>query len=220
MYSIVFAFCMFGAVEALPGTAPLEETVDFAETMVAGIDRWLMRAIEASPEKREAFWERDVSSHSAYVASVARNRERFAQIIGMKDARVTPCMELVATPGQSSLLARGEGYEVHAVRWAVLEGLDAEGLMLRPEGAPQAFIVALGDCDWTPEMLAGLTEDLPPEAQYARRLAESGCMVVIPTLLDRDCTFAGNPDVRMTNQPHREFVYRAAYQMGRHVIRL
>ncbi len=218
MYSIVIAFCMFGAVEALPGTAPLEETVDFAETMVAGIDRWLMRAIEASPEKREAFWDRDVSSHSAYVASVAPNRGRFAQVTGLKDARVTPRMELVATPEQSSLLGRGEGYEVHAVRWAVLEGLDTEGLLLRPEGAPKALIVALGDCDWTPEMLAGLTEDLPPEAQYARRLAESGCMVVIPTLLDRECTFAGNPDVRMTNQPHREFVYRAAYQMGRHVI--
>ena len=218
MYSIVIAFCMFGAVEALPGTAPLEETVDFAETMVAGIDRWLMRAIEASPEKREALWDRDVSSHSAYVASVAPNRGRFAQVTGLKDARVTPRMELVATPEQSSLLGRGEGYEVHAVRWAVLEGLDTEGLLLRPEGAPKALIVALGDCDWTPEMLAGLTEDLPPEAQYARRLAESGCMVVIPTLLDRECTFAGNPDVRMTNQPHREFVYRAAYQMGRHVI--
>src|SRR5206468_9028420 len=28
----------------------------------------------------------------------------------------------------------------------------------------------------------------------------------------------GNPRIAMTNQPHREWIYRQAYQMGRHVI--
>ena len=31
-------------------------------------------------------------------------------------------------------------------------------------------------------------------------------------------TFSGNPRIAMTNQPHREWIYRQAYQMGRHVI--
>ncbi|HOD51376.1 MAG TPA: hypothetical protein PKJ78_15155 [Candidatus Hydrogenedentes bacterium] len=223
MYSIIFAFCVFGAAEAgplpaLPGTSPLEESADFAATMVTGIDQWLMRAIEASIEGRQARWRRDFASHAAYAGSIAPNRAHFAGVIGLKDARVAPCMELLASPGQPPLLARGESCEVHAVRWSVLEGVRGEGLLLRPGGTPKAFMVALGDCAWTPEMLAGLTDELPAEAQYARRLGESGCMVVIPALLDRQCTFSGRPGVRMTNLPHREFVYRAAYEMGRHVI--
>lgn len=224
MQSIVLAFVMFGAADAgtpvqpLPGTAVLEESADFAATMVAGIDRWLMRAIEDSVEAREAHWQRDFASHKGYVESVAPNRERFSRIIGLKDPRLDPAMEFIASPEQSSLIARAESFEVHAVRWSVLEGVYGEGLLLRPKGEPKAFIVAMGDCAWTPEMLVGLREGFPPEGQYARRLAESGCMVVVPTLLNRECTYAGNPGVRMTNQPHREFVYRAAYEMGRHVI--
>jgi len=208
MYSIIFAFCVFGAAEAgplpaLPGTSPLEESADFAATMVTGIDQWLMRAIEASIEGRQARWRRDFASHAAYAESIAPNRAHFAGVIGLKDARVAPCMELLASPGQPPLLARGESCEVHAVRWSVLEGVRGEGLLLRPGGTPKAFMVALGDCAWTPEMLAGLTDELPAEAQYARRLGESGCMVVIPALLDRQCTFSGRPGVRMINLPHR-----------------
>src|SRR6185503_15927408 len=51
-----------------------------------------------------------------------------------------------------------------------------------------------------------------------RRLAENGCQVLIPALIDRRDTWSGNPEIRMTNQPHREFIYRMAFQVGRHVI--
>src|SRR5207248_3228210 len=75
------------------------------------------------------------------------------------------------------------------------------------------------DADWTPEMLAGLAKGVPPKQQFARILAENGCRVLIPTLIDRQDTWSGNPAVgRQTNQPHREFVYRMAYEMGRHII--
>jgi len=37
-------------------------------------------------------------------------------------------------------------------------------------------------------------------------------------LMDRRDTYSGNPKIRMTNQPHREFIYRAAFEMGRHII--
>jgi dienelactone hydrolase len=42
--------------------------------------------------------------------------------------------------------------------------------------------------------------------------------VLVPTLIDRQDTWSGNPRLRMTNEPHREFVYRMAYHMGRHVL--
>ena len=40
----------------------------------------------------------------------------------------------------------------------------------------------------------------------------------MPVLIDRADTWSGHPAVRFTNQPHREWIYRAAYEMGRHVI--
>ena len=53
----------------------------------------------------------------------------------------------------------------------------------------------------------------------ARRLAENGCQVLVPTLIDRSDAFSGNVRLgRTTNQPHREWIYRQAYEMGRHVI--
>src|SRR5262249_50926100 len=70
----------------------------------------------------------------------------------------------------------------------------------------------------TPEMLAGLAPGIPPVSQFARRLAESGCQVVVPTLIDRSARWSGNPGIRMTNEPHREFINRMAFQVGRHII--
>ena len=68
-------------------------------------------------------------------------------------------------------------------------------------------------------MLVGLAPGLKPEQQFARRLAENGCEVLIPVLINRDDTWSGNPQLkRFTNQPHREWLYRQAYEMGRHII--
>lgn len=66
--------------------------------------------------------------------------------------------------------------------------------------------------------LVGLEPGLPDRAQFARSLAEHGCQVLVLALIDRTDTLSGNPRIGFTNQPHREFVYRSAYQMGRHVI--
>src|SRR5439155_26326726 len=88
-----------------------------------------------------------------------------------------------------------------------------------PRPAPIASIVVLPDADQTPEMLMGFTPGLPPERQSGRHLAENGCRLMIPVLVSRDDTFSGNARLkRFTNQPHREWIYRQAYEMGRHVI--
>ncbi len=203
----------------LAGTRPLTIRGDLAAKMVAGIDRFLMRELNAAPKGRGALWKPDYSSAKAHARSVSANRERFRHIIGAVDPRPAQVkMDLVATTDQPSRLAEGEGYAVHAVRWPSLIGVDGEGLLLVPDAEPVARIIALPDADWTPEMLVGMSPGVPPAAQFARRLAESGCEVLVPALIDRSDTFSGNPGVRMTNQPHREFIYRMAYEMGRHVI--
>jgi dienelactone hydrolase len=205
--------------EPLPDTKPLTRDGDLAAQMVAGIDVYLMRGLADSVKKREVFWHPDFSSARAYTRSVEPKRERLKTILGVVDQRLPATdLELVATTKQPSLVAETETYKVHAVRWPVFEGVDAEGLLLEPKGKAVACVVAIPDADWTPEMLVGLAPGVPKEAQFARRLVENGCRVLIPTLIDRKDTWSGNPKIRMTNQPHREFIYRMAYEMGRHII--
>ena len=42
--------------------------------------------------------------------------------------------------------------------------------------------------------------------------------MLVPTLVNRRDTYSGIPRFAKTNQPHREWIYRQAYEMGRHVI--
>jgi dienelactone hydrolase len=100
-----------------------------------------------------------------------------------------------------------------------LEGVFGEGLLVQPRGTPTARVVVLPDADQTPEMLLGLMPGIPAESQFARRLAEAGCQLVIPVLLSRSDEFSGSEVLnKFTNQPHREWIYRQAFEMGRHVI--
>jgi dienelactone hydrolase len=193
---------------------------DLAARMVAGIDAYLMKALEASVEKRKQAWQPDVSSAEAYRKWLQPKRQQLKKILGVIDQRL-PFTELqyVATTGRPALVAQTKAYKVYRVRWPVLPGIQGEGLLLEPIGWPVAGVVALPDADQTPEMLVGLSPGLSEAEQFAGRLAQNGCRVLVPALVDRKDTWSGNPKLGvMTNQPHREFIYRMAYQMGRHII--
>jgi dienelactone hydrolase len=128
-------------------------------------------------------------------------------------------LEFVSSTTSPAKVGETDAFTVEAVRWPVFEGVYAEGLRLLPKGEPVACIVAIPDADQTPEMLAGLAPGLAPERQFARRLAENGCEVLVPVLIDRQDAGSGNPPIkRLTNQPHREWIYRQAYELGRHII--
>jgi dienelactone hydrolase len=209
------------AAQPLPGTKPLELKGDLAARMVAGIDAYLMKALDASVEKRRQAWQPDVSSPEAYRKWLDPKRAKLRQILGVIDRRVPfTDLEYRSGPGRPALVGETKAYKVYAVRWPVFPGVSAEGLLLEPAaGKPTACAVAIPDADQTPEMLVGLAPGLSPAEQFAGRLATSGCRVLVPTLIDRQDTWSGNLRLRvMTNQPHREFVYRMAYEMGRHVI--
>jgi dienelactone hydrolase len=215
------AFLGFVSADPIPGTKPLLVEGDLAARMVVGIDKYLVRELATSAERRRTPQHGlDTPSPEDVARSIASRRERLGRILGVGDARVRGAdIEYIATIGSPSLIAEAEDYRVYAVRWPVFAGVDAEGLLLEPKGKPAACIVALPDPDWTPEMLCGLAPGVPPEAQFSRRLAENGCRVLVPTLVNREDTYSGNPQLRrMTNQPHREFIYRMAYEVGRHVI--
>ena len=154
-----------------------------------------------------------------FLGGVQPNRERLKKILGVVDPRRPPWLEYISGPGQPALLAEAEGFKVYAVRWAVFPGVDAEGLLLEPNSEPAANIVVNPDADWTPEALAGLAPGAPVAAQTPAMWAGLGFRVLIPTLIDRKDDYSGNPKLgRFTNQPHREFIYRMAYEMGRHIL--
>jgi len=212
---------------ALAGTKPFSAEGDLSAQMVAGADRFLMREIERSIEERSKLWKRDFSSREAYEKSIQSNRERFRKAIGAVDRRLPANpMEYVSSTVTPALVGETERLLVYAVRWPVFEGVFGEGLLLKPKsaqfvavGRATGRVIAIPDADQTPEMLAGLAPGLAPEAQWARRLAENGCQVVIPVLIDRQDTWSGNAKLkRFTNQPHREWIYRQAFEMGRHII--
>lgn len=208
--------------EVLHGTTALTLEGDLAAQMVEALDSYVTDTVARSVENRETSWHRDYSSHEAYTESVEPNRVRLRKQIGCLDPRL-PIEELayVATTTSAAQITEDENYTVSRVRWQVFDEVEGEGLLLEPmHNVPiVAQVVALSDADWTPEMIAGVTDELPPSAQLARRLARAGCRVVVPLLINREDTYSGNSTIgRMTNQPHREFIYRMAYQLGRHII--
>lgn len=219
---VVGLYASMAAAPALPETEPLTMTGDLGLQMVAGIDAYLTRATAEAAAQRAQYWHRDVSSRAGYEASVAPNRDRLRRILGLADQRVPVEMQLDATTDQPALVGTCReppgGFDVLAVRWPVFEGVHGEGLLLEPHEPAKASVVALPDCDWTPEMLVGLEPGVPESAQYARRLAASGCRVIVPVLIDRNHTYSGNPNIRMLNEAHREFLMRMAFHMGRHII--
>jgi len=196
----------------LPGTAPLTWTDDIASRLVAGADAFLLRETGKARERRAQYWKRDFSSPEKYAASVEPNRRRLAHIIGVRDARTPPdAPELVATTARDALVGRSSAYKAYAVRWPAFGDVHGEGLLLLPtSGKAVASVVALPDADQTPEMISGLAEGVPAESQFARRLAESGCRVLVPVLIDRGVTHR-----QLSN---REFLYRSAFELGRHII--
>ena len=210
------------AAQTLHGTIPLTFEGDLAAQMVEALDGYVTDAVARASAERGTLWNRDYGSHGAYTESVEPNRTRFKKQIGCLDARL-PIEELnyIATTRTSAQIREGENYSISRVRWQVFDEVEGEGLLLEPmHNVPiTAQVIALPDADWTPEMIAGVTEDLPLNARFAQHLAKAGCRVVVPLLINRDDTYSGNPILgAMTNQPHREFIYRMAYQLGRHII--
>ncbi len=213
--------------EHLPGTEPLTWEGDLAARMVDGIRQDLLRRTDESRHRRQQSWKPDLSSQAAWDRFLTRKRQRLRRILGVGvDRRAAdPGLQIISTPGDAdAAIASGSGYRIFAVRWPVCEGIDGEGLLLQPARRIRARLVFLPDAAHSPEQAVGLARGLPRAQQMARRLAENGCSVVIPQSVDRDCEHSVIPEtatggiLRATNMTHREFIYRSAYELGRHVI--
>lgn len=206
----------------LAGTQPLTGTNDLAADMVRGLDRYLDRYAAELRGQRDRHWYRNEANPlDALERAQASNRPRLARLLGVVDTREQPAMRFVSPAGTNGTafpgpLATGPGYRVFAVEWDVFRGVKGEGLLLVPDAPATADVIAVPDCDWTPEQATGLAPGVPVEQQFPRRFAEAGCRVLVPALVDRGSEFAGNPGVRSVKHSQRETLWRAAYEVGRH----
>ena len=233
--------------KSLPDTQLLTESRPLDEVMVAGIDRFALKAIAETALVRRELGNRTGDA----IENIEVTRQDFATRIGVVETRLEATgIQLDSTTEQAALVAESDDVLVLAVRWKVFEGLDATGLLLRPKkGEVIARVVAIPDADWTPEMISGIVRRGGPASDkaaangegnegtsrivqgelargessvasdYALDFALMGCEVLVPTLVSRGHEFSRNDEIgRSTNLSHREFIYRQAFEMGRHVI--
>jgi dienelactone hydrolase len=216
---IFFALSAVKSADPLPDTKPLTEEGNLSAKQVAGMHQYLDRMLAYAPKERAKLCEVDKSSPEAYAKSVEPHRAGIKKMLGLVDARVSPRMEHLGGPDEQSVVADCDAFTVYAVRWAVLPGVDGEGLLLEPKVKLRANVVAIPDATWSPEQIVGFAADGKGPQPFARRLAEQGCRVVVPVLIDRNDSLSRNDKLnRATNLPHREFVHRMAYEMGRTLV--
>jgi dienelactone hydrolase len=224
---LLILFCFFEShAQQLPGTAALSEgNGDRSIQMVDGAHRFIEKKIEESISGRTKFWKRDFTSRAAYERSVAPNRGHFMHYIGVVkdeiDSNVLSvqqksiiAMEKVAVNDNDFTIAENSSYSIYQVRWPVLEGVFGEGLLIEPKQPAKANVIAVPDADQTPEQLAGIAPGIAAHSQFARVLAENGFRVLVPVLISRQYVFKGERE----QQTYREWIYRQAFQMGRHIL--
>lgn len=206
--------------DPLPNTAALEwPEADLSERLMDGAHTFVERQIAATAHRQDG----DPPS-----------RDRFAAMIGVTDPRVAPQMEFFSAENAvlsgeppSSLVAETPQFTVHQVRWQVLDGLTGEGLYVNPKPTGEIAaqlppaIVLIPDASETPEDLLGIGARLPAEQQMGLRFAEAGFRLIIPATINRQIYLGRDGDdarITRSHQTHREWIYRQAFQMGRHVI--
>ena len=220
---IVFFFVVLSnayAQTAIPFTnTPLTEQGDLSAKMVEGVNSFLLKETALLQKQRAGLWKRDFSSDAAYQKSIIPQRETLTHILGIAEERTAPEMQVLSNDQLKAFTIENTYCSIAAVRWNAIEGLSAEGLLLKPKGKIFARIVMIPDADIQPEVLAGLQQPGALCFGAALSLVRAGAEVLIPTLVNRDFKYSGNPSLRLqTKQPHREWIYRQGYVVGRHVI--
>ncbi len=212
---VVFSSFCLGQVpsgDTLPGTAPLELSSPLDGEMVRGINRFAEEELALSRERRKPDWLGEAADFLEGSAPMKAARGRLSALLGVVDQRLGRGQALFV----DDLNNRGPEFPgTYLERLPVFEGVDAELLAV---DLTHAHVLIVPDADWAPEHLTGGIPGLAAEEQVVRRLAERGISSRTLRLINRNTEFSGRPDIRMTNQSHREYLYRPAFELGRHLV--
>ena len=201
----------YSTAQSLPGTDLLTTPNDWdcAANNTRLITSFLDAKIAGSEQGRAKYWNRQFADRKTYELSVEKNRERLRFITGVRDKRKPfDSPEFAATVTSPALIAETNTHKYYAIRWPVFETLTGEGILAEPKsGNVKSAIIHISDIGITPEQAFGI--DTGPE--WLRTLQPAtDCRVIIPTLVDRS--------LYRPKLPYREYIYRAAFQNGRHII--
>ena len=216
LYSLIwitYSTNLINAQKFLPNTTLLDAG-DLGTKMVSGIGTWLdAKTLENQTLRNEKFLS-NAKKDSLNPKVLEQKKQTLKKILGIVDSpKITEDLELLETLNKPALIFENKQYKILKIRWQVIEGLHGEGLLIEPKGKPIAQIVAIPPPDIIPESFCGLTND--KSIPMGKILADLGCRVIVPTLIDRKQGFSNNLDIsRKTNIPRREFIYRMAYEMG------
>ena len=126
-----------------PAAQPLAQTTalewpeeDLSGRMMDGAHRFVERQIAETQARSDRFWKYDRSSPAAWNAALDDNRDRLREIIGAVDPRVAPALERYGDDDNPAIVAETARYRVSQVRWPVLDGMTAEGLLVEPRSQP------------------------------------------------------------------------------------
>ena len=216
LYSLIwitYSTNLIIAQKCLPNTTLLDAG-DLGTKMVSGIGTWLdAKTLENQTLRNEKFLS-NAKKNSLDPKALEQKRQTLKQILGIIDSpKITEDLELLETLNKPALIFETKQFKILKIRWQVVEGLHGEGLLIEPKGKPIAQIVAIPPPDIIPESFCGLTND--KSIPMGKILADLGCRVIVPTLIDRKQGFSNNLEIaRKTNIPRREFIYRMSYEMG------
>lgn len=210
----------------------LEEQADEdarSQAMVSGIHQYLLRQYE--PSALQARRGLRITSAGG-TADAARAELR--QVLGIVPSEQprNPVVAATAdiagdgtvamtTMAGGAISATGVSWPAFTVAGATDCTAHGEGIWLRPTTRPvTSRVIVIPDADHSPERAS-------EPGGYALRLAEAGHEVLVVCLIDRGDTFSGSDAAQSTahefgpvytNQPHREWLHRSAFEMGRTLI--
>ena len=218
--AVIFSTVSTTAQSSIPfDHKPLTTDSDLSEMMVAGIHQFLVERTEQIQSNRKTHLSFDFESSNSFNRSVEGLRAVLRNRCGAVDPRLVPELMFITDSNQQPLIQATKTAKITAVSWEVLDGFDASGILIQPNGETRARVILLPDADTTPEQAVGMFKSNKGYQQSISKLLGSGVEILAIQLVDRSDSFSGNSQLgRFTNQPHREWIYRQAYEVGRHII--
>jgi cephalosporin-C deacetylase-like acetyl esterase len=205
------------AVDVLPGTQPLTWDGDISLRMIDDLHAFADRETAASIERRARRWNREFSSPEAYSKSIEPNRARLRKLLGVEFRSVADSpaeiFEIIPPSGERRPLTFGD-VKFEAVRWPTFRLSPGYALHAKPAGGELRGIVLVVVDDAF--RFGPLRDDFSEFIGAAQR---SGYDLYLLSTVDRQCTLSVvAAGARATDQSHREFLFRQAFEMGRHVL--
>ncbi len=203
-------------IETLAGTKPLDwPEADLSQRLMHAAHTFVEGQIEKANDRRKA-----VRGDSK--AADAR-RQELRTILGVVEDRLPPRMEHFSDERNPAVVAETDAYRVFQVRWPVFANVMGEGLLIKQREKPIGQVVVVPDADQSPEETLGLQRDdaqseSTPAQAIARRLADSGFDVVVVAIVSRKNMQTDDRRLQRADYTDREWIYRQAFHMGRHVI--